>query len=62
MASEKDSDNGSKVVDLLRYLVAIEFAKGGLRQTEIAKRLGVATSKVNQMLKGTDLTKRKNGG
>jgi DNA-binding MarR family transcriptional regulator len=37
---------------LLKYLVALELLRHGLRQTEIAKRLHLQTSTLNSMLKG----------
>jgi transposase len=42
----------SAIVPLLQSLVAIEFWRGGLSQTEIAKRLRVSKTVVNNILKG----------
>jgi Mn-dependent DtxR family transcriptional regulator len=41
-------------VGLLQNLLAIELWRGGLSQGEIARRLGVATGTVNEMLKGVN--------
>lgn len=40
------------LIDLARQLLALELAKSGLKQTEIGKRLHIATKTVNSMLKG----------
>lgn len=40
------------VIELLRQIVALELNKCGLKQSDIAKRLHVATKGVNEMLKG----------
>lgn len=37
---------------LLQYQLAIELWRGGLPQSEIGKRLGIAKASVNKMLKG----------
>lgn len=49
-------DDLSTIVYPLQNLLAIELWRGGLSQTEIGKRLGVATATVNKMLKGVSRT------
>lgn len=41
-----------KMIDLLKYIVAIELAREGVKRSAIAKHLGVANATVTQMLKG----------
>lgn len=53
MAKTSNTDDGfSHVAQLLQNLLAIELWRGGLSQSEIGKRLGVATGSVNNILKG----------
>lgn len=53
MAKTSNSgDRFSHVAQSLQNLLAIELWRGGLSQSEIGKRLGVATGTVNKMLKG----------
>lgn len=53
MAKTSNAGDGfSHVAQLLQNLLAIELWRGGLSQSEIAKRLGVATGSVNKILKG----------
>ena len=54
------SDNNKELIQIMKelnnntkYLLAIELSKSGLTQSEIGKRLKIATKKVNEMLKGT---------
>ena len=49
---QKPSDDLSRVVQLLQDILAVELWRGGLSQSEIGKRLGVATETVNKTLKG----------
>lgn len=44
-------DGSKKIITLLQYLIAIELAKLGISQQEIAKRLGIAKITVNNLLK-----------
>lgn len=46
------------LIDLTRQHLALELAKNGLKQTEIGKRLHIATKTVNGMLKGIEKDKR----
>ncbi len=59
MATKSNSniDKSSQMVGLLQQLVAIELLKGGVPQTEIGKRLGIATGSVNKILKGVKVSK-----
>lgn len=41
-----------RALTLLMQLVAIEFAKGGLSQSEIGKLLGVSAGSANALIKG----------
>lgn len=41
-----------RALTLLMQLVAIEFAKGGLKHAEIGKLLGVSTGSANALIKG----------
>ena len=45
------------LIDLTRQRLALELAKSGLKQTEIGKRLHIATKTVNGMLKGIEKSK-----
>ena len=40
------------IIGILKQMLAIELYKLGMPQTEIAKRLHIATKGVNEMLKG----------
>lgn len=40
------------IIELLRNLLAIELAKSGVIQSNIAKRLHISTSRANSMLRG----------
>ena len=40
------------IIDLLRHLLALELARGGLTQEAIGKHLHVAKATVVQMLRG----------
>jgi predicted transcriptional regulator len=42
------------IVDLLRHLLALEFARSGLTQEAIGKRLHVAKATVVKMLHGVE--------
>jgi hypothetical protein len=40
------------ITELLKYLIAIDLARGGVPQSEIAKRVKMATATINKMVKG----------
>lgn len=40
------------IIELLKHLVAVELARGGVPQAKIAKRVKLATATVNKMLQG----------
>lgn len=42
----------NNIETLLKQGIAIELAKSGIGQTEVGKRLGVATGTVNKWVKG----------
>ena len=46
------SQKYDRIICLLEHLVAIELFRSNVSQINITRRLGVATSKVNNMLKG----------
>ena len=48
-----------RFLELLRQLVSLSYHKEGLGQTEIAKRIGISTGKLNSYLKGVGEKKRK---
>lgn len=48
----KDGQELEVIENLLQNLLAIELWRGGLSQSEIAKRFGTSKSVVNAMLKG----------
>lgn len=50
--AKKTQSAAEQTVSLLKSLLAVELWRGGLSQSEIGKRLGVATGSVNKMLKG----------
>lgn len=50
-----------QMIDLLQKLTIIELAKQGVLQNDIARIVGVASVKVNSILKHFN-TKRKKGG
>lgn len=53
MAKKIDADGDLITISqLLRHLVAIELWRGGLSQSEIGEKLGMAAGSVNKMLKG----------
>ena len=55
MTKDKDQNIERKldiVIELLQHLLALELAKGGVKQQLIAKRLHVATATVGKMLQG----------
>jgi len=56
MSSQRSKSAGQSTQEeqayLLKYLIALELFRHGLRQTEIAKRLHLQTSTLNGMLKG----------
>jgi DNA-binding IclR family transcriptional regulator len=41
------------IIELLKYLLALELARCGVPQTKIAKRVRLATATVNRVLQGT---------
>jgi DNA-binding NarL/FixJ family response regulator len=43
------------MVDLLKYLLAVELARCGVPQTQIAKRVRLATATVNKVVQGVKL-------
>ena len=53
MDNEKmTSEKYDRIILLLEKLVAIELFRLDVKQAEIGKHLGIATAKVNSMLKG----------
>jgi predicted transcriptional regulator len=45
-------DSNKEIVNLLRFIIAIDLWKSGVSQDEIAKRLGIAKGSVNRYVKG----------
>lgn len=52
MAADKIEEKLDDIIELLKHLVAIELARGGVPQAQIAKRVKLATATVNAMLQG----------
>lgn len=50
----KDGEELKAIEKLLQNLLAIELWRGGLSQSEIAKRFGTSKSVISMMLKGVD--------
>ncbi len=48
---KKNLSSDEVVIDLLQKLIMIELAKQGVPQTQISRIVGVATAKVNSVLK-----------
>ena len=40
------------ITELLKHLIAIDLARGGVPQSEIAKRLKMSNTTINKMVKG----------
>lgn len=49
---EAQSKAPEEMVQLLRFLVALELWKSGVSQADIGKRLGIAAGSVNKLVKG----------
>jgi DNA-binding IclR family transcriptional regulator len=60
MASDRIEEKLDTIIELLKYLVAVELARGGVPQAKIAKRVKLATATVNKMLQG--VKKERPGG
>lgn len=52
MTTELNSKQLDKMISLLQHLLAIQLYLNGVNQAAIAKKMGVATVTVNEMLKG----------
>ena len=52
MTSDSIEKKLDTIIELLKHLVAVELARGGVPQTKIAKRVRLATGTVNKMLQG----------
>lgn len=52
MAADGVEQKLDEVIELLKSLIAIELARGGIPQAQIAKRLKLATATVNKMVQG----------
>jgi len=52
-----DLDKLDEIIRLLQILVASNLNTSGVKQAEIAKKLGIATASVNQILKGANKEK-----
>ena len=52
MAEDRVQEKLDTIVELLKTLVAVELARGGVPQAQIAKRVKLATATVNKILKG----------
>jgi DNA-binding IclR family transcriptional regulator len=52
MAADRIEEKLDDVIELLKQLIAIELARGGVPQAQIAKRVKLATATVNKMLQG----------
>ncbi len=49
----EDKDNLEEIADSLKYLLVLQLFSFGVVQGEIAKKLHLSKSTVNDMLKGT---------
>jgi transposase-like protein len=52
MPTDRVEEKLDTIIELLKHLVAVELARGGVPQTKIAKRVRLATATVNKMLQG----------
>jgi DNA-binding IclR family transcriptional regulator len=52
VAADKIEEKLDTIIELLKHLVAVELARGGVPQTKIATRVKLATATVNKMLQG----------
>lgn len=52
MPANQTDEKLNTIIELLKALVAVELARGGVPQAQIAKRVKMATATVNKMLKG----------
>ena len=52
VAQRTDSEKVDEIVRLLQFSIAIELAKSGATQQQIATSLGIAKLSVNKMLQG----------
>jgi transposase-like protein len=52
MPTDRVEEKLDTIIELLKHLVAVELARGGVPQTKIAKRVRLATTTVNKMLQG----------
>jgi hypothetical protein len=52
MAADRIDEKLDTIIELLKHLVAVELARGGVPQSKIAKRIKLATATVNKMLQG----------
>jgi DNA-binding IclR family transcriptional regulator len=60
MAADRTEEKLDNIIELLKHLIAVELARGGIPQAQIAKRVKLATGTVNKMLQG--LKKERSGG
>ena len=49
---DRDFKQREKIIELLQRILAVQLYANGASQSLIAKRLGVATATVNEMLRG----------
>jgi DNA-binding IclR family transcriptional regulator len=59
MAADRIEEKLDTIIELLKHLVSVELARGGVPQAKIAKRVKLATATVNGMLQG--IKKEKSG-
>lgn len=52
MPKDRVEEKLDMVIELLKHLIAVELARGGVPQAKIAKRVRLATATVNKMLQG----------
>jgi transposase len=52
MPADRIEEKLDTIIELLKHLLAVELARGGVPQAQIAKRVKLATATVNKMLRG----------
>lgn len=54
MAKEATKQALDRIENLIKHLLAIQLYRSGVNQQTIAKHLGIAKAKANDMLKGVE--------
>jgi DNA-binding IclR family transcriptional regulator len=52
MAVDRIEEKLDTIIELLKHVLAVNLARGGVPQAKIAKRVRLATATVNKMLQG----------